>query len=113
MLPGLLCLFFLGLAGAQPLGSMATTEATCNFGMIKDETKQSCRIPVPPGCVVANLPGTEKPWTNISKGGHTTCGFNEKDTDWTTHITGSCTRCRSEQCSARFSVMFDCSGKAP
>ena len=100
----------LDLSVASPLGdSTATTEFSCNFGMAKEEAKQSCSFPVPQGCAVAHFPGTTRPWSNISKGGVTTCRFNEKETDWKTRITGTCGRCTSEHCSARFGVMFDCS----
>ena len=100
----------LDLSVASPLGdSTATTEFSCNFGMAKDEANQSCNVPVPQGCAVAHFPGTTRPWSNISKGGVTTCQFNEKETDWKTRITGICGRCTSEHCSARFGVMFDCS----
>ena len=110
MLGFALGLLLLDLSVALPLGdSTATTEFSCNFGMAKDDAKQSCSVPVPQGCVVAHFPGTTRPWSNISKGGVTTCQFNEKDTDWRTRITGICGRCASEQCSARFGVMFDCS----
>lgn len=109
---GIIGLF--GLAFAQPLGdSSATTESSCNFGMEKGELRQSCRVPVPVGCIVANFPGTKKPWTTISKGGATTCRFNEKETDWKTRITGTCTKCTSVHCSAHFAVRFDCSGTLP
>lgn len=105
-----LSLILLNLSAASPLGdSTATTEFSCNFGMAKGEAKQSCNVPVPNGCVVAHFPGTTRPWSNISKGGVTTCRFNEKETDWKTRITGTCERCTSPQCSARFGVMFDCS----
>ena len=103
-------LVLLDLAAAQPLSdSTATTEFSCNFGMAKGEARQSCNVPFPKGCVVAHFPGTTKPWTNISKGGATSCRFNEKETDWKTRITGTCERCKTAQCSARFGVMFDCS----
>jgi len=102
------------MTGAQPLGdSSATTESSCNFGMEKDELKRSCRVPVPDGCVVANFPGTSKPWTNVSKGGNTSCRFNDGETDWKTRITGTCGHCKTEHCSARFAVMFDCSANLP
>jgi len=112
---GMVPVFLFGLAVAQPLGesSSATTETTCNFGMGKNEARQSCRIPVPAGCVVAKLPGTNKPWANISKGGVTTCRFNDKETDWKTRITGTCGRCTTSHCSARFAVVFDCSASLP
>jgi hypothetical protein len=106
--------FFLQLSSALSLnGSGPTTESSCNFGMAKGEAKQSCKIPFLQGCVVANFPGTTKPWSNISKGGATTCRFNEKETDWKTRITGTCERCKSAHCSVRFGVMFDCSTNLP
>jgi len=110
MLGLVLDLVLLNLAAAQPLSdSTATTEFSCSFGMAKGEVRQSCSVPVPQGCVVAHFPGTTRPWSNISKGGATTCRFYEKETDWKTRITGTCGRCTSEHCSARFGVMFDCS----
>lgn len=111
---GIVALCVLSIAAAQPLHtSSATTETTCNFGMAKNEKGQSCRIPIPSGCVVANFPGTTKPWTNISKGGLTTCRFNDKETDWKTRITGTCSKCTTPHCSARFAVVFDCSATLP
>jgi hypothetical protein len=95
---------------AQPMDdSRATTEQSCSFGMEKGEASQSCRVPFPLGCLVADFPGTDQPWTTISKGGKTLCRFDDKATDWKTKITGSCGRCKSDHCSARFSVRFDCS----
>ncbi len=97
-------------ARAQPMDdSHATTEQSCSFGMAKGEASQSCHVPFPSGCLVANAPGTNKPWTTISKGGNTFCRFDEKATDWKTKVTGSCTRCKSDHCSAQFVVRFDCS----
>ncbi|HJU05858.1 MAG TPA: hypothetical protein VJ692_11975 [Nitrospiraceae bacterium] len=111
---GVLSFFILNLQPVFPLnGSTATTESSCNFGMAKGEAKQSCNIPFLQGCVVANFPGTTRPWSSISKGGVTTCRFNETQTDWKTRITGTCEQCKTEQCSARFGVMFDCSGTMP
>ena len=111
---GFLALVMLSVAAAQPIGeSSATTETTCNFGMAKNEKRQSCHIPIPSGCVVAHFPGTTKPWTNISKGGLTTCRFNDKETDWKTRITGTCSKCTTSHCSARFAVVFDCSAVLP
>ena len=89
-----------------------TTEASCNFGMAKGQPRGSCQVPIPDGCRVAHQPGSTKPWSNISKGGHTTCVFNDKETDWKTRITGTCDKCKTAQCSARFGVMFDCSAGA-
>jgi hypothetical protein len=89
--------------------SHATTEQSCSFGMAKGEVSQSCHVPFPVGCLVASIPGTDKPWTTISKGGKTFCRFDDKTTDWKTKITGSCTRCKSDHCSVQFVVRFDCS----
>ena len=111
-----LLLMFIGLwsvaeeAHAQPMDdSHATTEQSCSFGMAKGEATQNCRVPFPTGCLVAHVPGTDKPWTTISKGRNTFCRFDEKDTDWKTTVTGSCTHCKSDHCSVQFSVRFDCS----
>lgn len=99
---------------AQPPGeATATTESSCNFGMAKDEVRRSCSVPIPAGCIVAHFPGTNKPWSNVSTGGRTQCRFDEKDTDWKTRITGTCEKCKTAQCSARFGVMFDCSAMLP
>ncbi len=106
-----LALFLLSPAFSQPFGGTATTESVCNFGMAKDEASRTCTVPIPSGCEVATFPGTDKPWTNVSKGGHTTCRFDERNTDWKTRITGTCEQCKTRQCSARFSVMFNCSGQ--
>ena len=89
--------------------SHATTEQSCSFGMTKGEASQRCHVPFPPDCLVANHPGTDKPWTTISKGGKTLCRFDNRATDWKTKITGSCDRCNSDHCSVQFIVRFDCS----
>jgi hypothetical protein len=100
-------------AQAQSLSeSTATTEQSCSFGMAKGEASQNCHVPFPTGCLVANVPGTDKPWTTISKGGKTFCRFDDKATDWKTKITGSCSRCKSDHCSVQFIVRFDCSQQA-
>src|SRR5688572_24665465 len=97
-------------AHAQPVDdSHATTEQSCSFGMAQGEAVQRCDVPFPIGCLVASIPGTEKPWTTISKGGKTSCRFDDKFTDWKTKITGSCSRCKSDHCSVQFSVRYDCS----
>jgi hypothetical protein len=107
-------MFLLELSAASPLGdSTATTESSCNFGMAKGQPKGSCVVPFLQGCVVAHFPGSTRPWSNISKGGVTTCRFDEKGTDWKTRITGTCEKCKTAQCSARFGVMFDCSAHLP
>ncbi|SPP63287.1 hypothetical protein [Nitrospira lenta] len=89
--------------------STATTEQSCSFGMGKGEPAHSCAVPFPPGCRVAQAPGSSKPWTTISTGGRLLCRFDDKQTDWKTKITGACNRCQSGQCSAQFSVRYDCS----
>jgi hypothetical protein len=99
------------IATADPAGeSGPTTELSCNFGMAKGQGQGSCAIAVPQGCTVANFPETTKPWSNISKGGVTMCRFDDKGTDWKTRVTGTCGRCKTVQCSARFSVMVRCGG---
>ncbi len=96
-------------AGAQmPSEFPATTEQSCSFGMAKSEASHTCQVPIPAGCIVANAPGTSKPWTTIAKGGRTVCRFDEKKTDWKTKITGTCGRCTTAQCSVQFIVRFDC-----
>ncbi len=112
----LMLLMFIGFwslsaeAQAQSLSeSTATTEQSCSFGMAKGEASQSCHVPFPAGCLVANTPDTDKPWTTISKGGKTLCRFDDKTTNWKTKITGACGRCKSDHCSAQFIVRFDCS----
>ncbi len=110
-------LILLGIGGLDPYDSQAqslyestaTTEQSCSFGMNKGEASQQCHVPIPAGCLVANLPGGNKPWTTISKGGKTFCRFDEKHTDWKTKITGACGRCTSSHCSVQFIVRFDCS----
>ena len=102
----------LEVSHAQPMDDLrATTEQSCSFGMAKGEGSQSCHVPFPTGCLVANVPGTDKPWTTISRGGNTFCRFDEKATNWKTTIAGSCSRCKSDHCSAQFIVRFDCSNQ--
>jgi hypothetical protein len=79
--------------------------------MMKGEASHECQVPFPQGCLVAQIPGANKPWTTILRGGRVLCRFDEKRTDWKKTITGSCGRCRSDQCSAKFSVRFDCSAQ--
>ena len=108
MLVGLFCLA--GTAPAQPMdGTHPTTEGSCSFGMAKGEASQSCLVSFPIGCLVVHIPGTNKPWTTISKGGKTSCRFDDRTTDWKSKITGSCDQCKSDHCSVQFIVRFDCS----
>jgi hypothetical protein len=97
-----------GVHGQVPSEFPATTEQACSFGMAKGEPSHHCQVPIPHGCLVANAPGTDKPWTTISKGGKTFCRFDEKQTDWKTKITGTCGRCSTGHCSVQFIVRFDC-----
>ena len=113
LIGGLFGLWVLGFlvndAGAQmPSEFPATTEQACSFGMAKGEPSHTCQVPIPAGCLVAHAPGTNKPWTTISKGGKTVCRFDDKQTDWKTKITGTCGRCSTAQCSVQFIVRFDC-----
>lgn len=93
----------------MPTDSSATTEQSCSFGMAKGDPTHQCLVPIPAGCVIAHFPGTDKPWTTVSKGGRTFCTFDEKATDWKTRITGRCSKCDSAQCTGQFMVRFDCS----
>ncbi|HKY71764.1 MAG TPA: hypothetical protein VJL88_07575 [Nitrospira sp.] len=113
LLGGMFLFGFIGVAlpdaDAQvPSEFPATTEQACSFGMAKGEPSHMCQVPIPAGCLVAHAPGTNKPWTTISKGGKTSCRFDEKQTDWKTKITGTCGRCGTAQCSVQFIVRFDC-----
>jgi hypothetical protein len=115
-----LLLIFIGLWGrlevahGQPMDDgQATTEQSCSFGMVKGEAAQSCHVPFPTGCLVTHIPGTDAPWTTISKGGKTLCRFDGTATDWKTKITGSCSRCKSDHCSVQFIVRFNCSQQSP
>jgi len=57
---GLQCLLA-GTASAQLMQeSTATTEQSCSFGMGKGEPSHSCAVPFPPGCRVAQAPGSSK-----------------------------------------------------
>ena len=98
------------IAQAQlPGDSSATTEQSCSFGMAKGDPLHQCQVPIPSGCVIAQFPGTQKPWTTVSKAGRTFCSFETKTPDWKTRITGQCTRYDSTQCTGKFMVRFDCS----
>ena len=80
--------------------------------MVKGEQGRTCEVPIPSGCTVANFPGYDDPWIDVSKGGKTSCAIDEEKTDWKTKIVGSCGPCGTDNCSARFSVMFTC-GDSP
>lgn len=91
-----------------PTDSAATTEQSCSFGMAKGDPAHQCQVPIPTGCIIAKFPGTDKPWTTVSKAGRTFCTFDKKGTDWKTRITGQCTRCDSSHCTGQFMVRFEC-----
>ena len=101
-------LFLQPSSASAQMGGSATTESFCSLGMKKDQASQTCQVPIPSGCAVANFPGSDKKWTNISKGGQFACQFDDKSSDWKKKIVGSCGTCKSKECSARFSVMFQC-----
>lgn len=89
------------------------TESNCTIGMIKGNTKAECQIPIPHGCTVAQFPGYDEPWADISKGGRTSCLFDPQRTNWKTQIVGICQKCETEQCTGRFTVMFNCPENIP
>ena len=106
-----------GLIGAsskaQAAESLSRTESNCTIGMVKGDAKAECKVPIPHGCTVAQFPGYPEPWADISKGGGTSCEFDQKHTDWKTSIVGTCQVCKTEQCTGRFIVMFNCADNVP
>ena len=54
------------------------TESICNLGMVKGEQGRTCEVPIPSGCTVANFPGYDDPWIDVSKGGKTSCAIDEE-----------------------------------
>jgi hypothetical protein len=97
----------------QAADSLSRTESNCTIGMAKGDAKAECRVPIPNGCTVAQFPGYPEPWADISKGGGTSCEFDQKHTDWKTSIVGTCQACKTEQCTGRFIVMFNCADNVP
>ncbi len=99
----------------DPVGaeSQSRTESNCTIGMVKGEKKAECHVPIIDGCTVAQFPGYDEPWAEASKGGATSCQFDETQTDWKTSIVGRCEACKTKQCTGRFIVMFNCSGNVP
>ncbi len=98
---------------AQAAESLSRTESNCTVGMAKGDVNAECQVPIPAGCTVAQFPGYPEPWADISKGGGTSCEFDEKVTDWKTSIVGTCHNCKTEHCTGRFIVMFNCAGNIP
>ena len=120
LLMGTILVFFVTENGSfgiinngEAADSQSRTEANCTIGMVKGDAQAECRVPIPSGCTVAQFPGYPEPWVDISKGGGTSCQFNEKQTDWETSIVGSCQTCTTEQCTGRFIVMFNCVNNVP
>ena len=89
------------------------TESNCTIGMVKGDSQAECQVPILKGCSVAQFPGYDQPWAEASKGGATSCKFNEKKTDWKTSIVGTCQACKTDQCTGRFTVMLNCAGNVP
>ncbi len=100
-------------AVAEATESQSRTETNCTIGMAKGDAQAECQVPIPSGCTVAQFPGYDQPWADVSKGGRTSCTFDKKRTDWKTSIIGTCTSCQTEQCTGRFMVMFNCSDNVP
>ena len=62
---------------------------------------------------ILNNPGFEEPSAEVDKGGRISCKFDDTKTDWETKITGTCGTCITKQCTARFSVKFNCTENVP
>lgn len=98
---------------ARAAESQSRTESNCTIGMVKGEKEAQCHVPILKGCTVAQFPGYDEPWAEASKGGATSCQFDAKKTDWKTAIVGTCGACKTEQCTGRFTVMFNCADNVP
>jgi hypothetical protein len=115
------CLILLAIgatvaADAQTLGRDTQTSSSCQIGNIKKGVSgKQCDVPIPPSCKVAINASTKTHWADIEKSGGLSCRFDNKLTDWKTRITGTCGTCQARQCSAKFTVYFDCptTNKAP
>jgi len=96
-------------ADAQTLGRDTQTSSSCQIGNIKKGVGgRQCEVPIPQSCKVAINAATNTHWTDIEKSGGLSCRFDSKLTDWKTRITGACGACQARQCSAKFTVYFDC-----
>ena len=105
----LLCIGTTVSADAQPLGRDTQTSSSCQIGNIKKGASgKHCEVPIPQSCKVAMNAATKTHWADIEKSGGLSCRFDEKLTDWKTRITGACGACQARQCSAKFTVYFDC-----
>ncbi len=109
----LMCATWLIVDPVRAAESQSRTESNCTIGMVKGEKKAECHVPIIDGCTVAQFPGYNEPWAEASKGGATSCKFDETKTDWKTSIVGTCDACKTDQCTGRFIVMFNCSGNVP
>jgi len=98
---------------AEAVEPQSRTESNCTIGMAKGETKAECHVPILNGCTVAQFPGYDEPWAEATKGGATSCQFDAKKTDWKTSIVGTCEACKTDQCTGRFTVMFNCADNVP
>lgn len=99
---------------AQGLGRDTQTSSSCQIGAIKKgATGRQCEVSIPPSCKVATNVATKTHWTDIEKSGGISCRFEPKLTDWKTRITGSCGKCEARQCTAKFTVYFDCPQSTP
>jgi hypothetical protein len=94
-------------ADAQAPGHQ--TSSSCQIGNIKKgATGKHCDVPIPTSCKVAVNTATQTRWTDIEKSGGLSCRFDDKLSDWKTRIAGTCGACQARQCSAKFTVYFDC-----
>jgi hypothetical protein len=98
---------------AEAAESQSRTESNCTIGMVKGDKKATCHVPILNGCTVAQFPGYDEPWAEATKGGATSCQFDAKKTDWKTSIVGTCEACKTDQCTGRFTVMFNCADNVP
>lgn len=111
-----ICLFSTPWLIVEPAGaaeSQSRTESNCTIGMVKGQKMAECHVPILNGCTVAQFPGYDEPWAEASKGGATTCQFDPEKTDWKASIVGTCQACKTEQCTGRFTVMFNCADNVP
>jgi hypothetical protein len=105
-----------GQADAQGLGRETQTSTSCQIGAIKKGVSgKQCDVPIPPSCKVATNTATKTHWSDIEKSGGIVCRFDQKLTDWKSRITGVCGKCEARQCTAKFTVYFDCPqpGRSP
>ena len=99
---------------AQGLGRDTQTSSSCQIGAIKkNATGKQCDVAIPASCKVATNVTTKTHWVDIEKSGGISCRFDPKLTDWKTRITGSCGKCEARQCTAKFTVYFDCPQPGP